>query len=69
LNDNKDLGPNNAQIYNNTFINCYQMNLGYVKSGTSAPTGVQIYNNAWQGNSASYGVRQSNSFAAAMASS
>ncbi len=53
---------NNAQIYNNTMIDCYEMNLGLVHSGTFAPTGVQLYNNAWQGNSGSYGIRRNNNF-------
>lgn len=55
----------NAQIYNNTFVDCGQMNLGYVKEGSTAPTGAQIYNNAWQGDADSYGVKRNNNFAAA----
>jgi len=43
-----------AQIYNNTFINCAQMNLGFLSNDSygapASPTGVKIYNNAWQGN-------------------
>lgn len=54
-----------AQIYNNTFIDCEQMNLGYVKDGSTAPTGVQVYNNAWQGDADSYGVKRNNNFTAA----
>lgn len=55
----------NAKISDNSFINCEQMNLGYVKSGSTAPSGVLIYNNAWQGNADSYGIKQNNGFAPA----
>jgi parallel beta-helix repeat protein len=48
------LPADNAQIYNNTFINCAQMNLGYLAPDSygapASPTNVLIYNNAWQGN-------------------
>lgn len=54
-----------AQIVNNTFIDCEQMNLGYVKEGATAPTGVRIFNNAWQGDAESYGVKRNNDFTAA----
>jgi hypothetical protein len=57
----------NAKIYNNTFVDCYQMNLGYVKSGSTAPTGVQIHNNAWQGNSTGYGIKKATDFTPAAA--
>ncbi|NBS14982.1 MAG: hypothetical protein EBT57_09320, partial [Verrucomicrobia bacterium] len=50
----------NAQIYNNTFVNCREINLGFLStdsytnsSGTyvaKSPTNVLFYNNAWQGN-------------------
>jgi len=44
----------NAQIYNNTFINCKEMNLGYLSNESygapASPVGVKIYNNVWQGN-------------------
>jgi len=48
------LPADNAQIYNNTFINCAEMNLSYLApesyGAPASPTGVKIYNNAWQGN-------------------
>jgi hyaluronate lyase len=48
------LPADNAQIYNNTFINCAEMNLGYLAPDSygapASPTGVRIYNNVWQGN-------------------
>lgn len=50
----------NAQIYNNSFINCREISLGFLSSdsytnssGTyvaKSPTNVLFYNNAWQGN-------------------
>lgn len=51
----------NAQIYNNTFIDCREINLGYRSAGTVNPTGVQFYNNAWQGSGTSNGIVRSNS--------
>jgi len=52
----------NAQIYNNTFVDCTELNLGYRSAGTVSPTGVQIYNNVWQGSGTSNGIVRSNSF-------
>jgi hyaluronate lyase len=57
------LPADNAQIYNNTFINCAEINLGYLASDSYAspasPAGVKFYNNVWQGNgSASSAVVQ-----------
>lgn len=50
----------NAQIYNNTFVNCYEINLGFLSTDSytnssgvyvaKSPTNVLFYNNAWQGN-------------------
>lgn len=51
----------NAQIYNNTFIDCREINLGYRSAGTVNPTGVQFYNNVWQGSGTSNGIVRSNS--------
>jgi hyaluronate lyase len=48
------LPADNAQIYNNTFINCAEINLGYLSpdsyAAPASPTGVKFYNNVWQGN-------------------
>ena len=48
------LPADNAQIYNNTFINCAEMNLSFLApesyAAPASPTGIKIYNNAWQGN-------------------
>lgn len=53
----------NALIYNNTFIDCKEINLGYLNgSSTVLPTGVKIYNNAWQGSGTSNGVVRNTSF-------
>ena len=47
------LPADNAQIYNNTFLNCAEMNLGFLApdsyANAASPTGVKIFNNAWQG--------------------
>lgn len=71
-NDGNGSGGNNgyepahsAQIYNNTLIDCREMNLGFVNTGEVQPTNVQIYNNAWQSSVRSNGVVQSGSFSAA----
>ena len=57
------LPADNAQIYNNTFLNCAEMNLGYLAPDSYAnavsPTGVKIFNNAWQGNgTATFAVKR-----------
>lgn len=52
----------NASIYNNTFIDCREINLGYVDTGTLQPTGVRIFNNAWQGSGMSNGIVRNASF-------
>lgn len=52
----------NAQIYNNTFIDCREMNLGYVDTGSTQPANVKIYNNAWQGSGTSNGIVRNASF-------
>jgi hyaluronate lyase len=48
------LPADNAQIYNNTFINCAEINLGFLSpdsyAAPASPTGVKFYNNVWQGN-------------------
>ena len=51
---------NNAKIYNNTFINCKEMSLGFLSNDSynnstganvaKSPTNVQMFNNVWQGN-------------------
>ncbi|NBS14841.1 MAG: hypothetical protein EBT57_08575, partial [Verrucomicrobia bacterium] len=44
----------NAKIYNNTFVNCKEISLGYLSpdstNAAGSPTNVLFYNNAWQGN-------------------
>ncbi|NBS84120.1 MAG: hypothetical protein EBS59_05415, partial [Verrucomicrobia bacterium] len=54
------LPADNAQIYNNTFINCAEINLGYLASDSYAspasPVGVKFYNNVWQGNGSASSV-------------
>ncbi|MDP1581676.1 MAG: chondroitinase-B domain-containing protein [Candidatus Didemnitutus sp.] len=53
----------NAQIYNNTFIDCKEINLGYLNGSSSVlPTGVKIYNNAWQGSGSSNGIVRKSGF-------
>lgn len=52
----------NASIYNNTFIDCREINLGFVNTGSLQPTGVRIYNNAWQGSGTSNGIVRNASF-------
>jgi hyaluronate lyase len=48
------LPADNAQIYNNTFLNCAEINLGYLApdsyANAASPAGVKIFNNVWQGN-------------------
>ncbi|MGJ8652541.1 MAG: chondroitinase-B domain-containing protein [Opitutaceae bacterium] len=62
--DNGYEPAHNAQIYNNTFIDCKEMHLGYLNAGSTLPTGVQIYNNAWQGkdSGSSNGIVREGSF-------
>lgn len=52
----------NAQIYHNTFIACRAISLGYVDTGSRQPTGVMIYNNAWQGSGTSNGIVRHSAF-------
>lgn len=52
----------NASVYNNTFIDCREINLGYVDTGTLQPTGVRIFNNAWQGSGTSNGIVRNPAF-------
>lgn len=52
----------NAQIYNNTFLDCKEINLGYLSTGTVLPAGVKIYNNAWQGSGSSNGIVRKSGF-------
>jgi len=57
------LPADNAQIYNNTFLNCAEMNLGYLANDSYAnaasPTGVKFFNNVWQGNgTATFAVKR-----------
>ncbi|NDG72511.1 MAG: hypothetical protein EBY32_14695, partial [Proteobacteria bacterium] len=57
------LPADNAQIYNNTFLNCAEMNLGYLANDSYAnaasPTGVRFFNNVWQGNgTATFAVKR-----------
>lgn len=52
----------NALIHHNTFINCRQINLGYLNGGTVIPTGVRLFNNAWQASGSSDGIIRSNNF-------
>jgi hypothetical protein len=52
----------NASIYNNTFIDCREINLGYVDTGSLQPTGVRLFNNAWQGSGTSNGIVRNASF-------
>ncbi|HYC72511.1 MAG TPA: chondroitinase-B domain-containing protein [Opitutaceae bacterium] len=52
----------NAQVYHNTFLDCREINLGYVDTGSTQPTGVRIYNNAWQGSGTSNGIVRNASF-------
>ncbi|MFM6171287.1 MAG: chondroitinase-B domain-containing protein, partial [Sphaerospermopsis kisseleviana] len=50
----------NAKVYNNTFVNCYELSLGFLSNDSytnssgayvaKSPTNVLFYNNAWQGN-------------------
>jgi len=52
---------NNAKIYNNTFVSCKQMNLGFLSNDSytnssgvyvaTSPTNVQMFNNVWHGGS------------------
>lgn len=54
---------NNAEIYHNTFLDCRELNLGYVNGSSNVqPTGVKIYNNAWQGSGTSNGVVRNSAF-------
>jgi poly(beta-D-mannuronate) lyase len=39
----------NAQIYNNTFIDCESMHFGFGPRGSKMPDGARIFNSAWQG--------------------
>lgn len=52
----------NATISHNTFINCREINLGYVDTGSLQPTGVRLFNNAWQGAGSSNGVVRNSAF-------
>jgi len=52
----------NALIHHNTFVDCRQINLGYLNGGTVIPTGVRLYNNAWQASGTSDGIVRSNNF-------
>ena len=54
---------NNAEIYHNTFLDCRELNLGFVNGSSNVqPTGVKIYNNAWQGSGTSNGVVRNSAF-------
>jgi len=53
----------NAQIYHNTFIDCAEMNLGFLNdSAHRTPTGVKIYNNAWHSTVGGNGVVRNAAF-------
>ncbi|MDP4644399.1 MAG: polysaccharide lyase family 7 protein [Opitutales bacterium] len=60
--DNTYEPAHNALIANNTFIDCEEFNLGEENGGTDQPTGVQIYNNAWQGNGSSDAIERDSGF-------
>ncbi len=60
--DNGYETASNAQIYHNTFLACRAMTLGYVDTGSRQPTGVRIYNNAWQGSGTSNGIVRNAAF-------
>lgn len=52
-----------AQIYHNTFINCGEMNLGFLDSSAHrAPSGVRIFNNVWQSSVSGKGIVRQSSF-------
>ncbi|NCW26523.1 MAG: hypothetical protein EBV84_14370, partial [Betaproteobacteria bacterium] len=56
----------NAQVYNNTFVNCGEISLGFLSTDSytnsagafvaKSPTNVLIFNNAWHGNGTATGV-------------
>lgn len=53
----------NAQIYHNTFIDCGEMNLGFLDSSAHrTPTGVQIFNNAWHSTVSGKGIVRNAAF-------
>ncbi|MGJ8639739.1 MAG: polysaccharide lyase family 7 protein [Opitutaceae bacterium] len=60
--DNTYEPAHNALIANNTFIDCEEINLGYTTSGSTKPTGVEIYNNAWQGSGSDEAVVRDSGF-------
>lgn len=61
--DNTYEAAHNAKIYNNTFVGCKQINLGFPASGTSVqPTNAVFYNNAWQGVGSSEAVVRESGF-------
>ncbi len=51
-----------AKIFNNTFLNCHEMNLGLLQKGSVEPTSVKIYNNVWQGSGTSHGIVRNSLF-------
>ena len=54
----------NTLIANNTFIDCKEINLGYETGSPNLtyPTGVEIYNNVWQGNGSNEAVVRDSGF-------
>lgn len=60
--DNGYEAADNAEVYNNTFIDCNELHLGYINRGTIQPVGVKVYNNAWQGSGSSNGIERDNDF-------
>ncbi|MEP4076638.1 chondroitinase-B domain-containing protein [Haloferula sp.] len=51
-----------TEVYNNTLIDCREWQLGFLSAGSVQPTGVQVYNNAWQGSGSDNGIVQGSSF-------
>ncbi|MGE4489321.1 MAG: chondroitinase-B domain-containing protein, partial [Kiritimatiellales bacterium] len=55
-----------AQIAGNTFVDCEQMNLGMLKSGSELPQGVQIVSNVWKGCGSNAALVREDGFEAAV---